>query len=98
MQVAAGLNSAGIANAAGVGQTLSEWIVEGKPSRDVWGVDIRRFGAFHRSPEFLRDRCAEVLGLHYAMPWPRKELESLLESSVKETLIEAQTVIRPKGW
>ena len=76
MQVAAGLNSAGIANAAGVGQTLSEWIVEGQPSRDVWGVDIRRFGAFHRSPEFLRDRCAEVLGLHYAMPWPRKEVQS----------------------
>lgn len=74
--VAAGLNSAGIANAAGVGLTLSEWIVDGRPSRDVWGVDIRRFGAFHRAPEFLRDRCAEVLGLHYAMPWPRKELES----------------------
>jgi heterotetrameric sarcosine oxidase gamma subunit len=50
--------------------------VEGEPTRDVWGVDIRRFGEFHKSPTFLRDRVQEVLGLHYAMPWPRKELQS----------------------
>lgn len=75
--VAAGFNSAGIANAAGAGILLSEWIDNGgHATRDVWDVDIRRFGAFHRAPEFLRDRVQEVLGLHYAMPWPRKELSS----------------------
>jgi hypothetical protein len=74
--VAAGFNSAGIANAAGAGILMSDWMTEGAPTRDVWNVDIRRFGHFHSSPQFLRDRVQEVLGLHYAMPWPRKELQS----------------------
>jgi 4-methylaminobutanoate oxidase (formaldehyde-forming) len=74
--VAAGFNSAGIANAAGAGILMADWITEGVPTRDVWNVDIRRFGNFHSSPQFLRDRVQEVLGLHYAMPWPRKELAS----------------------
>jgi 4-methylaminobutanoate oxidase (formaldehyde-forming) len=76
--VAAGFNSAGIANAAGAGMITAEWVMTGKPplGRDVWGVDIRRFGEFARSPMYLRERVAEVLGLHYAMPWPRKELET----------------------
>ena len=74
--VAAGLNSAGIANAAGAGILTADWIINGHPGRDVWNLDIRRFAAFHANPAFLRDRCAEVLGLHYQMPWPRRELAS----------------------
>ena len=103
--VAAGFNSAGIANAAGAGLLMAEWLSSGHPGRDVWGVDIRRFAPFHSngaklklptpppllllllllltvgssslsSAAFLRDRCAEVLGLHYQMPWPRRELAS----------------------
>ena len=74
--VAAGFNSAGIANAAGAGILTAEWMTSGHPNRDVWGVDIRRFAPFHANAIFLRDRCAEVLGLHYQMPWPRRELAS----------------------
>ena len=100
--VAAGFNSAGIANAAGAGILMSEWIVEGEPTRDVWGVDIRRFGDFHKSPTFLRDRVQEVLGLHYAMPWPRKELESargLRKTPLYNALREKGAVFGQKfGW
>jgi 4-methylaminobutanoate oxidase (formaldehyde-forming) len=74
--VAAGFNSAGIANAAGAGILTAEWLTSGHPDRDVWGIDIRRFAPFHAAPAFLRDRVAEVLGLHYQMPWPRREMQS----------------------
>jgi 4-methylaminobutanoate oxidase (formaldehyde-forming) len=74
--VAAGFNSAGIANAGGAGRLIAEWIVGGEPSSDLWDVDIRRFGAIHANREFLRDRTVESLGLHYAMRWPRQELVS----------------------
>jgi glycine cleavage system aminomethyltransferase T/glycine/D-amino acid oxidase-like deaminating enzyme len=74
--VGAGFNSVGIASAGGAGRALAEWIVEGEPTTDLVGVDIRRFAPFHGDNAWLRSRVAEVLGLHYAVPWPNRELES----------------------
>ncbi len=74
--VAAGFNSMGIASGGGAGRALAEWIVGGEPSLDLWPVDIRRFARFHSNKAWLTDRVKEVLGLHYAMPWPNRELES----------------------
>jgi 4-methylaminobutanoate oxidase (formaldehyde-forming) len=74
--VAAGFNSAGIANSGGAGRLLAEWIVGGEPSTDIWEVDIRRFASFNSNRAQLRDRTSETLGLHYAMRWPRQELVS----------------------
>ncbi len=75
--VAAGFNSAGIANAGGAGRLLAEWIMGGEPSVDLWDVDIRRFAGFHGNRAHLRERTVETLGLHYAMRWPRYELTSV---------------------
>jgi len=74
--VAAGFNSAGIANSGGAGRLIAEWIVGGEPPGDLWDVDIRRFGSFTSNRRALFDRTAETLGLHYAMRWPRQELET----------------------
>ena len=72
--VAAGFNSVGIATAGGAGMALAEWIVSGEPQQDLVAVDIRRFAGFNANTPWLRDRVAEVLGLHYAVPWPNREL------------------------
>ncbi len=74
--VAAGFNSVGIASAGGAGRALAEWIVAGEPQEDLVGVDVRRFAPFHADNGWLRSRVSEVLGLHYAVPWPNRELES----------------------
>ncbi|MEI5675241.1 MULTISPECIES: GcvT family protein [unclassified Nocardioides] len=74
--VGAGFNSVGIASAGGAGRALAEWIVAGEPQDDLVGVDVRRFAPFHGDNAWLRSRVAEVLGLHYAIPWPHRELES----------------------
>jgi 4-methylaminobutanoate oxidase (formaldehyde-forming) len=71
-----GFNSIGIASAGGAGMALSEWIANGEPTMDLWPVDIRRFAPFHGNQRWLHDRVKEVLGLHYMMPWPNRELES----------------------
>jgi len=72
--VGAGFNSVGIASAGGAGQALAEWIIEGEPSLDLSAVDIRRFARFNGNNQWLHDRVSEVLGLHYAVPWPNREL------------------------
>ncbi|MDH4390651.1 MAG: FAD-dependent oxidoreductase [Aquabacterium sp.] len=74
--VCAGFNSAGIANSGGAGKLIAEWVVGGEAPQDLWEVDIRRFGAFTGNRRALAQRTAETLGLHYAMRWPRQELQS----------------------
>lgn len=74
--VAAGFNSVGIASAGGAGKYLAEWIADGQAPLDLWSVDIRRFGAYANNAAFLRERVAEVLGLHYQMAWPNREFET----------------------
>ena len=74
--VAAGFNSSGIAKAGGAGKLLAEWIAGGEAPMDLFEVDIRRYGAFAADAKWLRERTVESLGLHYAMRWPRHELES----------------------
>jgi glycine cleavage system aminomethyltransferase T/glycine/D-amino acid oxidase-like deaminating enzyme len=72
--VGAGFNSVGIASGGGAGRALADWIVEGEPASDLAAVDIRRFAPFNANNRWLRDRVGEVLGLHYAVPWPNREL------------------------
>jgi glycine cleavage system aminomethyltransferase T/glycine/D-amino acid oxidase-like deaminating enzyme len=100
--VAAGFNSVGIASAGGAGRALAEWIVEGEPTTDLVGVDVRRFAPFHGDERWLRSRVAEVLGLHYAIPWPNFEVVSgrpQRVSPLHDTLAGAGAVFGTKmGW
>jgi heterotetrameric sarcosine oxidase gamma subunit len=74
--VGAGFNSVGIASAGGAGRALAEWVVNGEATTDLTGVDIRRFAPFNGNNQWLHDRVGEILGLHYAVPWPNRELDS----------------------
>ena len=73
--VGAGFNSVGIATAGGAGRALAEWIVNGAPTSDLTGVDIRRFAPFNGNNRWLHDRVAEVLGsaLRNPLAQPRNE-------------------------
>jgi 4-methylaminobutanoate oxidase (formaldehyde-forming) len=100
--VAAGFNSAGIANAGGAGRLIAEWIVGGQAPSDLWDVDIRRFGPFMANRRLLAERTGETLGLHYAMRWPRQELETarpLRTSPLYDLLAGRGAVFGSKnGW
>jgi 4-methylaminobutanoate oxidase (formaldehyde-forming) len=74
--VGAGFNSVGIASAGGAGRALAEWVVTGDATSDLVAVDVQRFAPFHGNNRWLRSRVAEVLGLHYAVPWPNREMET----------------------
>ncbi len=100
--VGAGFNSVGIASAGGAGRALAEWVVEGEATSDLVSVDIRRFAPFHANKVFLRDRVVETLGLHYAVPWPNRELETarpFRRSPLHERLVSRGAVLGSKmGW
>jgi 4-methylaminobutanoate oxidase (formaldehyde-forming) len=100
--VAAGFNSVGIASAGGAGKYLAEWIMDGQPSIDLWSVDVRRFAPWANNRAFLRERVAEVLGLHYQMAWPNREFttgRSLRKSPLHERLAARGACFGSKnGW
>jgi glycine cleavage system aminomethyltransferase T/glycine/D-amino acid oxidase-like deaminating enzyme len=100
--VAAGFNSVGIASAGGAGLALAQWIIDGQPDADLTAVDIRRFAPFNGNSQWLRDRVSEVLGLHYAIPWPNRELETarpFRRSPVYQQLADANACFGSKmGW
>ena len=100
--VAAGFNSAGIANAGGAGSLIAQWIAGGEAPLDLWDVDIRRFGPFMANRKMLSERTGETLGLHYAMRWPRQELETarpLRTSPLYDRLAARGAVFGSKnGW
>ncbi len=75
--VCAGFNSAGIANSGGAGKLIAQWVADGEAPVDLWDVDLRRFAPFHVNRHHLADRTVETLGLHYAMRWPREELQTV---------------------
>jgi 4-methylaminobutanoate oxidase (formaldehyde-forming) len=100
--VGCGFNSTGIASSGGAGKALAEWMVHGEPTMDLWPVDIRRFAPFNANEVWLPDRIKEVLGLHYKMPWPNRELESarpFRRSPLYHLLREAGACFGSKmGW
>ncbi len=75
--VGAGFNAFGIASGGGAGMALAEWVVQGAAPFDLWPVDIRRFGAVHRSTDWVRTRTAEAYGKHYTIAWPGEEMRSM---------------------
>ena len=100
--VCAGFNSAGIANSGGAGRLMAEWVLGGEPPGDLWDVDIRRFAPFTANRQALAERTGETLGLHYAMRWPRQELQTgrpLRTSPLYDILAERGAEYGAKnGW
>ncbi len=74
--VAVGFNAFGIAAGGGAGRMMAEWIIEGEPSLDIWPLDIRRFGPYHRSRAYNVERTREIYGKHYTIHWPHEEHDS----------------------
>jgi 4-methylaminobutanoate oxidase (formaldehyde-forming) len=66
------------------------------------GNDIRRFARFNGNNRWLHDRVGEVLGLHYAIPWPNRELATarpFRRSPVHHLLAEANACFGSRmGW
>src|SRR5262249_36691356 len=71
--VAAGFCAHGIAGAGGVGRVMAEWILEGRPSIDVWRMDLRRFGGHYADRGYARVQAVETYSTYYDIRYPGEE-------------------------
>jgi dimethylglycine dehydrogenase len=64
---------AGFSQGGGVGLALAEWMVEGEPSRDVFAMDVARFGDYCTRP-YTRAKVRENYQRRFAVSYPNEEL------------------------
>jgi 4-methylaminobutanoate oxidase (formaldehyde-forming) len=74
--VAAGFCAHGLAGAGGMGKLVAEWIVERRPSLDVWEMDSRRFGPHYASRDYTLARTVEIYSTYYDVRYPGHERQA----------------------
>ncbi len=65
---------AGFSQGGAIGLVLANWIIDGDPGADVFGMDVARYGAFASNDQYLRDTTAQFYARRFAMAYPNDEL------------------------
>ena len=71
-----GLNSVGLAAGGGAGMNLAHCIVHGHTAYDLGEADSKRFAPVFNSLDHLMARAPEILGTHYDIAYPGKQLKT----------------------
>ena len=74
--IAAGMNSNGILNSGGVGLSMAQWLIDGRPSRSMMPLVAARAQPFQANTAYNQARSAEAVGFHYGLHWPGREVTS----------------------
>ncbi|XP_037653310.1 sarcosine dehydrogenase, mitochondrial [Choloepus didactylus] len=98
-----GFNSAGMMLGGGCGQELAHWIVHGRPEKDMYGYDIRRF---HHSltdhGRWVRERSHESYAKNYSVVFPHDEPlagRNMRRDPLHEELLRQGCVFQERhGW
>ncbi|WP_299416799.1 FAD-dependent oxidoreductase [uncultured Sulfitobacter sp.] len=64
---------AGFSQGGGVGLTLAQWMIEGEPERDVFAMDVARFGSWI-SPGYTLPKVIENYQKRFSVAYPNEEL------------------------
>jgi dimethylglycine dehydrogenase len=64
---------AGFSQGGGVGLSLAQWMVEGEPERDVFAMDVARFGRF-LTPAYTLPKVIENYQTRFSVSYPNEEL------------------------
>ena len=85
---------AGFSQGGGVGLTLAEWMVDGEPSRDVFAMDVARFGDYC-TPSYTRLKVRENYQRRFSVSYPNEELPAArpLDSTPAYGIWKAQNAV-----
>jgi len=71
-----GMNSVGLASGGGAGMNLAHCIVHGHTAYDLGETDAKRFAPVYNRLEHLMARAPEILGTHYEIAYPGRQLKT----------------------
>ena len=64
---------AGFSQGGGVGLSLAQWMVHGEPEKDIFAMDVARFGDWI-TPEYTRQKVKENYQRRFSIGYPNEEL------------------------
>jgi len=64
---------AGFSQGGGVGLALAQWMVEGEPERDIFAMDVARYGDWI-TPAYTRDTVRQTYQRRFSISYPNEEL------------------------
>jgi dimethylglycine dehydrogenase len=64
----------GFSQGGAIGLTLAQWMVDGDPGHDVFGMDVARYGAFASQSRYLRDTTRQFYARRFVISYPNEEL------------------------
>ena len=65
---------AGFSQGGGVGLALAQWMIDGEPAQDVYGMDIARYGPFASNRRYLKEMTAQFYKRRFVMSYPNEQL------------------------
>ena len=76
---------------------MAEWMLEGRPSLDLWPLDVRRFSFHHTTRHFMGTRMVELYAHHYKLAAPGTEkvtARGIRRSPLHDTLAAQRRGVR----
>ena len=64
----------GFSQCGGIGLAVANWIVDGDPGYDVFGMDVARFGPYATNERYLLETTAQFYARRFVMAFPNEEL------------------------
>ena len=65
---------AGFLQGGGVGKSLAEWIINGEPEADVYGMDVARYGVFAENKQYIKETTGQFYSRRFIMTYPNEQL------------------------
>ncbi|MGI9606578.1 MAG: FAD-dependent oxidoreductase, partial [Acidimicrobiales bacterium] len=85
---------AGLSQGGGVGLALANWMTDGDPGHDIWGMDIARFGDF-ATMSWTDSKVRENYGRRFRIQFPNEFLpegRNLQTTPIHDKLVSANAV------
>lgn len=90
---------AGFSQGGGVGLALSNWMVDGDPGFDVWGMDVARFGEW-ATLRYTNAKVRENYSRRFSIRFPNEELPAARPGQATplyDTMV-AQNAVMGDSW
>ena len=65
---------AGFLQGGGVGKSLAEWMIEGEPEADVFGMDVARYGPYAEDKQYIKETTGQFYSRRFVMTYPNEQL------------------------
>ena len=86
---------AGLSQGGGVGLSLANWMVNGDPGADIWGMDVARYGDY-ATLAYTHAKVSENYSRRFRITFPNEELRAarpLLTTPIYDRLLEHNAVM-----